>query len=226
MMRKMFSVALLATLACVFGLSANAGVTIDVVFQDTGTNTLTLTAPGDPGAPGCTGPLGAFHAGRCMDVMLTNTDRITFVSGSVGYDTDNGLAVSSISEFWGTSFMQAGLKFCTPFAGIVDNGSSIQSFDCNVGAQANPPSLPASTYRMGTIVWDTSATTAGSETIQALIIGGVDGVSVVLNGVIVDISGTVALGVSTLNIVPEPGTASLLGLGLVGLILAGRRSRA
>jgi hypothetical protein len=30
----------------------------------------------------------------------------------------------------------------------------------------------------------------------------------------------------TINIVPEPGTASLLGLGLIGLVVAGRRSRA
>jgi hypothetical protein len=33
------------------------------------------------------------------------------------------------------------------------------------------------------------------------------------------------VGSHILNIIPEPGTASLMGLGLVGLILAGRRSR-
>jgi hypothetical protein len=31
---------------------------------------------------------------------------------------------------------------------------------------------------------------------------------------------------ATLNVIPEPGTAALLGLGLVGLIAVGRRSRA
>ena len=52
MMRKMFSVALLATLACVFGLSANAGVTIDVHFQDASIPSGITIQPGDLG-PGC-----------------------------------------------------------------------------------------------------------------------------------------------------------------------------
>jgi hypothetical protein len=40
--------------------------------------------------------------------------------------------------------------------------------------------------------------------------------------------GTIIYGNAAVNVgpeIPEPGTVSLLGLGLVGVVLAGRRSR-
>jgi cysteine-rich repeat protein len=46
----------------------------------------------------------------------------------------------------------------------------------------NPPVLPAGTYRIGTIVWDTSGFTAGFDRISTYIDDQVDGVGAIING--------------------------------------------
>jgi hypothetical protein len=216
----------MATLACVFGLSANAGVTVDVHFADQTSPTGLTVLPGDTAAPGCTftGYYGRTVAtGRCMDVLLKTTDPLIAVASYVSYESDNGLAVSSFKEWQGVgvSFTAMGalLKSCSPADGVTDNGSQIGNLGCLVAPPPNgPPSVAPGTYRLGTIVWDTSGVT-GSEAIS---ITGVI-VGAVINGVITDVSASVVKGSHGINIIPEPGTASLLGLGLVGLILAGRR---
>jgi hypothetical protein len=161
-----------------------------------------------------------------MDVIMTTTLPLIGGSVRVGYDSDNGLAVASFNEWKGVgvAFDKLGMpiKNCSPFDGVTDDGSEVGKFDCGIAPPNAPPSMAPGTYRMGTIVWDTSGTTPGTEGINALITG----VGAIINGNIIDYTGMVIPGVHVLNIIPEPGTASLLGLGLVGLILAGRRSRA
>jgi len=230
--------ALLVSLVCVAGLAASvaqdtrAGVTIDVVFLDaTSPSGITIDA-GDAGPGGC-GPCGAYYCyvsspGYCMDVILTTTDSIVGMSVSVTYDGDNGLALDSMAEWVGVgvSFNKVGTlqKACAPAGGLADNGGILQSFDCIIPEPNVPPMMDPGTYHIGTIIWDTSATTPGTEMIQAVLAGG-DAVTAAINGNVVDVSASVVLGSHMLTIIPEPGTAALLGLGFVGLFLAARRRR-
>jgi hypothetical protein len=238
MMRKVFSVALMATLACAFGLvqNANAGVTIDVLFQDATVPSGITIDPLDTAdhvGPGCvfTGYYGASVAtGRCMDVILKTTDTLIGIGTSVTYDNDQGLVLSGLYEWKGVGVVfdtKTGnpTKNCTPPGGVVDKGGIIQSFDCIVPPPNTTTTMVAGTYRIGTIIWDTSGTTAGQETVAAYIDTLFDGAIAIIGGNVVDISSQIVVGSHILTIIPEPGTASLLGLGLVGLVLAGRRSR-
>jgi hypothetical protein len=232
MMRKVFSVALMATLACALGLAQNAraGVTFDVIFQDA-TVVSPGVLPGDVG-PGCA--FGGYYAGsvttgRCMDLILTTNETLIGLGASVTYDDSNGLALAALYEWKGVGVVfdtKTGdpTKNCAPPGGVVDKGGIIQSFDCIVPPPNLTTTMVPGTYRIGTIIWDTSAVTATSN-VAAYIDTLFDGAIAIIDGNVVDISASIVVTGQNLTIIPEPGTASLLGLGLVGLLLAGRRSR-
>ena len=234
-MRRPHPIPLLAGLACllVFANGARAGVTIDVVFHD-------AYSFGDPG-PGCvfTGYHGnSVSAGYCMDVIMRSTSELVGFSVSVQYDSDYGLVLASMYEWKGVgvSFNKAGsvAKSCLPTSGLADYGESIRSFDCIVEAPFNPPTLGAGTYRIGTLIWDTSAMTPGPMWIAAYIDDLVDGFMAVINGNVVDVSSEVVLNPASF---PDPdptpvpsisvGGYAVLFSGVmgIGLVLAARRRR-
>jgi hypothetical protein len=196
--RKSGALVLLALCSWVagFGQVARAGVTFDVLFQD-GTGTQLTILPGDPG-PGCEfgGSAGGSTAtGHCMDVILRSTYESVWLGTSVSYDSDNGLAVGSMYEWKGIGVQFSGgvpTIWCVPLGGLADKAGGprsrvIESFDCLIPPPTNPPTLPAGTYRVGTIVWDTSSTTPGTETIAAFINDLLDGVGAVINGNVVSL---------------------------------------
>jgi hypothetical protein len=235
-MSKTYPIALLAGLAglLVFANGAGAGVTIDVHFVDYTVESGITIVEGDPG-PGCTftGYYGqTVSTGRCMDVNLTSVYPLVGVNASVGYESDNGLAVASFYEWAGVGIplpAKAGGKkarssaqsYCAPMDGVTDDGSRVGNFDCAIPPPNGPPSTMPGTYRLGAIVWDTSGTTAGVEIVSIVNVL----VHAVINGNIVDYSSQVVRGshVVYITTIPEPATAFLLGLDFVGLTLVARR---
>ena len=65
--------------------------------------------------------------------------------------------------------------------------------------------------------------TPGQTTVAAVINDLFDGVSVIINGDYRVTLTSLDIEVGAHNIIPEPGTAALLGLGLAGLVIAARR---
>ncbi len=206
-MRRMFSVGLAAALAlCVAG-TASSSTTIDLIFTSgSGTSVTVLGGPGTV----------------TLDVFMTTTDGLEIFSTTVFWDNATTSAIAGTVEWFGKFIPPTG-PFFSPInpgpAGVFIDNTALQvnSFD---GAFLGGV-LPSGTYHLGTIVYQASA--VGTTNIISGIIAGLDGFASVAAGVI---DGTVTFNGATINVVPEPATASLLGLGLVGLILAGRRKRA
>ncbi len=205
-MRRMFSVGFAAALAlCVAG-TASAATSIDLLFAGTGTTQTEVASP-------------SFAGVVILNIFMVTTDNINFASISVEWD-NNGLSETN-TEWSGEFFPSIGQFFGVFVPGTVTTGEKISSFD-GAFAPANTAGIPAGTYQLGTVVFDDVAGWS-TTTINAFILTGIDAFGEIGG---INITGSVALGSATINVVPEPGTAALLGMGLIGLVLAGRRKHA
>jgi PEP-CTERM motif len=219
--------------------TAAAAVTYGLAFRST--DILGDTLPGVSGggtrhlslsldtAHACNAATGA--GCPVLDILLITDVPLIGASVSVGFDPTGGLDPLVNMKWFGQGVVfnamgEPSVRFApmVPGSSAACGFDSCSSFDGAIMLAPNaPPSLPAGTYHIGTVVWDTSGAMQQVHSVFAKIRPSLDGTGAVLNGMVVVVTGSEVLQTGTLNIVPEPSTAALLGLGLVATLLSRRR---
>src|SRR5262245_7487058 len=218
MMRKLIVMAMVAGMVGFGARHASAGATVDLLFVGhngapiAATNTVTA-APGDT---------------LQMAVRFTNDQGLTAAVFSLNYDLDgkSELSVATQVGWLGVSLNKTSSVLFAPLSALnPPTNTFVGSFQGLLSSASSTLTLPANTYQVGTVTWTVGAgvSTDGADILSGAFNTGVDGWG---GAGFNDISDTILYHSATVNVVPEPGTAALLGLGLVGLVVAGRRSRA
>jgi hypothetical protein len=184
-----------------FAATANGSVTIDLLWGGTSTSLSSVSE----------------SSNLVLSVVLTNNSGQLSAGGAVTVDYSDALGKLSVVGFQ---------HFVTDNTGTlpldlgpsVDTGSQVRNINAAAFIPLVGSGLPnGATYLMGTVTFHKHAGPAGTFDITSILTGTEEFVlgdfstsPVVLNG-------------ASLSNVPEPGTASLLALGLGALALASRR---
>jgi len=185
-----------------FAGSASASATIDLFWAATGTDTIS-------GAQ-------VTSTNIVLNVVLTaGADGVNAAGISVDYSALLGdFSVVSFSSNVAAPFsFSLGATTDDPFLGIVSN--------INAAGFCGGCLTSGNSYLLGTVTFTSLTGNPGTFTVTPFI----DGASTddIVNGFGAVISGTSNLN-SGFAVVPEPGTLSLLSMGLGGLYMVGRRS--
>jgi hypothetical protein len=186
--------------------TANASATIDLIWQGSATDTISGLAISDS---------------ITMDVVLT-AGPLGSNGGSVSIDYS---AVAGTLSVTGFSNTLDGFWFFSPGGAPTNPGDDIihavnaGSLSCGVSGECL---ADTESQRIGTITFQVDALSGGSLEILVGLFDGTDGIGDAVGGDACD------PGPCTFNsgfaVVPEPGTLSLLSMGLGGLYMVGRRS--
>jgi hypothetical protein len=216
---------------CFIAGSAGAAITLDMIWAapaSVGGGTPTLSFVGTPDANlsgGCKKLGVGQQDGYCLQLILTIDVPWAAATSNFGWsEAGSGMANTNVADYsWGFNNPMKALAL-SPTGPAYRSTGECSVLGCDkvigsVGAAAGADAGAAGTWTLGSVNFNLTGTLVGTHEIENFWRDGID-----------DIINTVghlpggAPGASGyVTVVPEPGTVSLLGLGIVGLVLAGRR---